>query len=57
MKVKYLAMFATVSILSVGSLVIGCANPCAAQDKGTDTTETTTGENPCAGKENPCAGQ
>lgn len=64
MKVKYMAMVATVSLLSVGGLVIGCANPCAATDKGTETTETK--ENPCAAKsdnpcaaksDNPCAGQ
>ncbi len=54
MKVKYMAMVATVSLLSVGGLVIGCANPCAAQDKnGTEATEAT---DPCAAKkDDPCA--
>lgn len=61
MKVKYIAMVATVSLLSVGGLVIGCANPCAAKEKnGAETTETTDpcaakSGDPCAAKDDPCA--
>ena len=72
MKVKYMAMVATVSLLSVGGVVFGCANPCASQDpNSTETTETTdpcgaTSEDPCGAKSedpcgaksgDPCAGQ
>ncbi len=49
MKVKYLTTMATVSLLSLG-LAVGCANPCAAQDK-----EKTEQADPCAAKEDPCA--
>ena len=60
MKIKYLAMLATASIVSLG-LVTACANPCAAKDNNEKTEEQlnpcAAKENPCAAKENPCAGQ
>jgi len=53
MRVKYLATFAAVSMLSLG-FVAACSNPCAAKTKTPDTG-TTNQVNPCAAKENPCA--
>ncbi len=50
MKVKYIAMLAVVSLLSIG--VVSC-------NQGADTNSPNTGveeANPCAGK-NPCAGE
>ena len=50
MKVKYIAMLAAVSLLSIG--VVSCS-------QGADTTSPNTGveeADPCAGK-NPCAGE
>ncbi len=51
MRVKYLATLATVSVLSLGT-VVACANPCAGK-----TPEGTEQVNPCAAKDkaNPCA--
>ena len=58
MKVKYFAKLATMSILSLG-LIVGCANPCAANTKDTNTTDQVdpcaSKDNPCASKDNPCA--
>jgi hypothetical protein len=53
MKVKFLAAFAAISLLSIAtvaptiifSATTAVANPCAAKP------------NPCAGKKNPCAGK
>ena len=55
MKVKYIAMLAAVSLLSIG--VVSCggggvSNPCAGANKENPCA----GVNPCAGAENPCAG-
>lgn len=52
MKVKYMAMVATVSLLSVGGVVFGCANPCGAQDQ--NSTETTETSDPCGASADPC---
>ena len=49
MKVKYIAMLAAVSFLSIG--VVSCQ-----QNVDTSTPNTEVKENPCAGK-NPCAGE
>ena len=57
MKIKYLAMLATASIVSLG-LVTACANPCAAKgdkEKTEEVNPCAAKENPCAAKENPCA--
>ena len=53
MKIKYLAMLAIASTVSLG-LVTACANPCAA--KG-DKEENKEELDPCAGKVDPCAGK
>jgi thiol-disulfide isomerase/thioredoxin len=57
MKIKYLSLFAIVSLLSVGTLV-SCSNPCAGKTNNPDEVI----QNPCAGKNpcasaNPCAGK
>jgi thiol-disulfide isomerase/thioredoxin len=51
MKVKYLAMFAAVSLLSVGVM----AKPEVASDIISEVIGTKVLANPCAAKENPCA--
>jgi hypothetical protein len=57
MKVKYLSTLAAIATLSLG-LTVSCANPCGAKTKSTETTESASPSNPCAGKEaNPCAGK
>ena len=59
MKLKYLAMLATASIVSLG-MVTACTTPCAAKGDKEKTEELDPGaakDNPCAAKENPCAGQ
>ena len=59
MKLRYLTLLTTISILSLG-VVTGCANPCSAKTKinGSDpTTEVNpcASKNPCAAKSDPCA--
>lgn len=54
MKVQYLAMLATVSMVSLG-VIAGCSNPCAAKTKTPESEDTTNQVNPCASKANPCA--
>jgi thiol-disulfide isomerase/thioredoxin len=49
MKIRYFAMLAMVSVLSIGT-VTGCSNPTS-----TSSTETAAKVNPCAAKVNPCA--
>lgn len=48
MKIRYLALLAMVSSLSLGA-VVACANPCASK------TATTSEVDPCASKGDPCA--
>ena len=50
MKVKYIAMLATVSLLSVG--IVSCQQEVDTTSPNTELQE----ENPCAGK-GPCAGE
>ena len=61
MKIKYLAMLATASIVSLG-MVTACStpSPCAGKgdkEKTEELNPCAAKENPCAAKENPCAGQ
>ncbi|MGK7876913.1 MAG: hypothetical protein AB4426_27570 [Xenococcaceae cyanobacterium] len=62
MRIKYIATFAAVSILSLG-LVTGCGGEGSektngAPDNGNEKKENPcAGKDPCAGKENPCAGK
>ncbi|MBE9030135.1 redoxin domain-containing protein [filamentous cyanobacterium LEGE 11480] len=51
MRIKYFAVLATVSMLSLGTIA-ACSNPCAAKTSGSSTEAAS---NPCAGKANPCA--
>jgi thiol-disulfide isomerase/thioredoxin len=54
MKIKYLAAFAVISLLSFGAVTVNSsysvANPCASQ-----TNPCASKPNPCASKPNPCA--
>jgi thiol-disulfide isomerase/thioredoxin len=49
MRIRYFAMLAMVSVLSIGA-VTGCSSPTS-----TSSTETAAKANPCAAKANPCA--
>jgi thiol-disulfide isomerase/thioredoxin len=49
MRIRYFAILAMVSVLSIGT-VTGCSNPTS-----TSSTETAAKVNPCAAKVNPCA--
>ena len=53
MKVKYIASFAIISILSVG--LISCSSD--TPESGTSETTTIEEQDPCAGKKDPCAGK
>lgn len=52
MKVKYIASFAIISILSVG--LVGCFSDTS--EDGTSETTTIEEQDPCAGAKDPCAG-
>jgi thiol-disulfide isomerase/thioredoxin len=54
MKIKYLATFAVVSLLSLG-VAAGCQNPEAKTTTSSNTATTEVKTNPCAAKTNPCA--
>ena len=54
MKIRYFAVLAIVSILSIGTIT-SCSNPNPTQTNTSTNTSTEVKANPCASKANPCA--